>query len=203
MKRILIVGASGAIGAAVAKDLGKDFEVITASRNDANNPMDVLDKASIDAALKSIGKIDGVITCFGKAEFGDLADIDLNKVGNGLGNKFVGQVQVVQSALGYLNEGASITLTSGILNDQTIKGGVFAAAANGALNAFAQALALELNGKARVNIVSPSLIADSVQTMGHMFQGFEVTSMPDLTNAYRHCVTGMINGKILRLYRPI
>ncbi len=203
MKRILIVGAKGNIGKAVAKDLAQDFKIISAGRTNADIILDVTDRASIDKALKGSDKFDGLITCYGKAAFGDFTDIDLAEDGNGLGYKFSGQVNMVQAVLPLLNDGASITLTSGILNDQPIAGGVFAAAANGALNSFTYALALELNGRARVNIVSPSLIADSQDALGGKFPGFEITPMQDVINAYRHCVMGQLNGKVLRLYRPI
>ena len=203
MKKILIVGATGTIGQAIYNNLKNDYQIITAGRHNADLILDVTDRQSIDAAFQDLENIDGVINCFGVLPFEPFEQVDMQNFAQGITDKFLGQANIVQAILPKLNHGASIVLTSGILNHQPIHTGVCAAAANGAIDGFGQALALELAGKARVNIVSPSMVADSIDAYGAFFDGYEVTQMDDLVNAYRRCLSGIINGQVLKLFKHI
>lgn len=203
MKKILLVGASGVIGNAVYKNLKDEYEVIRAGRNGADIQFDANDSKSIVTALKDVGELEGIITCLGKMPFKQFVNIPEDEFIQGMTNKFFGQVNVVRAALPNLTHGGSIVLTSGILSDQPIDTSVCAASANGAINAFVLATALELKGRARVNAVSPSMVEESVVTHGRLFDGFKTTSMEDLVNAYRYCLKGLINGKVIRLFKEI
>lgn len=203
MKKILLVGATGAIGKAVYNGLEDDYNVVTAGRKNADIILDVTNRASIDAALNNHQNFDGVVNCFGSVPFENFETVDITDFSAGINNKFLGQANIVQAILPKLNHGASIVLISGILNHQPINTGVCAAAANGAIDGFGQALALELAGKARVNVVSPSMVADSVDVYGAYFDGYDVTSMQDVVNAYRRCLSGIINGQVIKLFNPI
>lgn len=203
MKNILLVGASGTIGKAIHNNLKTDYNIITAGRQNADLILNVNDRQSIDKAFENLKNIDGVINAFGALPFEPFDQINMQDFANGMNDKFLGQANIVQAILPKLNHGASIVLTSGILNHQPIHTGVVAAAANGAIDGFGQALALELGGKARVNIVSPSMVADSIEAYGAYFDGYEVTQMDDLVNAYRRCLSGIINGKVIKLFKQI
>ncbi|MGL1920780.1 MAG: short chain dehydrogenase [Hyphomicrobiales bacterium] len=203
MKNILLVGASGTIGKAIYNNLKTDYNIITAGRQNADLILNVNDRQSIDKAFENLKNIDGVINTFGALPFEPFDQINMQDFANGMNDKFLGQANIVQAILPKLNHGASIVLTSGILNHQPIHTGVLAAAANGAIDGFGQALALELGGKARVNIVSPSMVADSIEAYGAYFDGYEVTQMDDLVNAYRRCLSGIINGKVIKLFKQI
>ena len=72
--RILIVGASGTLGRAVAAELGARHEIVTAGRSSGNVRIDLTDPASIEAALAQAGKVDAVISTAGKVTFAPLAD---------------------------------------------------------------------------------------------------------------------------------
>lgn len=203
MKKILLVGATGSIGSAVYKGIKDDYQVITAGRKNADIILDVTDRNSIDKALADHNNFDGVINCFGTVPFEKFETINMAAFADGITNKFIGQANIVQAMLPKLNHGASIVLTSGILNHQPIETGVSAAAANGAVDGFAQALALELAGKARVNVVSPSMVEDSIEAYGAFFDGYDVTSMQDVVKAYRRCLSGIINGQVIKLFNQI
>jgi NAD(P)-dependent dehydrogenase (short-subunit alcohol dehydrogenase family) len=141
--------------------------------------------------------------CFGKLPFATFKEMQESDFNEGIQNKLVGQINVVRTALPILVQHGAIVFTSGILSEQPLLKTVCAAAANGAINACALALATELQGRARVNAVSPSMVADSVNVHGRSYDGLELTSMEDLVKAYRFCLSSLVNGKVIRLYREI
>jgi len=62
-------------------------------------------------------------------------------------------------------------------------------------------LAAEYAGKLRINIVSPSIIENSVDDYGMLFDGFEPTSKESIIHAYRRTISAPITGRVLRLTR--
>jgi len=203
MKKILITGASGTVGGAVYNSLKDKYELIRAGRKGADIQFDATDSKSIENAIKDIDELEGIITCFGKVPFSPFPEMPEEDFLSGMKNKFFGQVNIIRAALPKLSQGGSIVMTSGILSDQPINNGVCAAAVNGAINSFALALSLELKGRARVNVVSPSMVEASIKTHGHLFDGYKPTTMEDLVNAYRYCMTGLLNGKVIKLFDEI
>jgi NAD(P)-dependent dehydrogenase (short-subunit alcohol dehydrogenase family) len=89
--------------------------------------------------------------------YAPLADFDLNAARAVVDTKMLGPWLVSKHAGSYLAPGASITFTSGIAAYRPGPGASMIAAANGALEALARALALEL-APVRVNAVSPGWI---------------------------------------------
>ena len=68
--RVVLVGASGTIGQAVAKELGDRHEIVTAGSRSGEVRLDVTDHDSIRAALAKVGKFDAVVSAAGKVHFG-------------------------------------------------------------------------------------------------------------------------------------
>jgi hypothetical protein len=62
----------------------------------------------------------------------------------GILGKTLPQVNLVLEGFDYINDGGSFTLTSGVLNRDPIPGGSCAAAANGALDGFVKAAAVDM-----------------------------------------------------------
>ena len=75
----------------------------------------------------------------------------------GLHDKLLGQVDLALIGQHYLNEGGSITLTSGIVSAEPIRYGANASAVNSAIDGFVRGAAVELQGR-RINAVSPSVL---------------------------------------------
>ena len=117
----------------------------------------------------------------------------------GIENKMMGQINLVRYAQEYLTTGASITLTTGILNEEHILTGVSAAAINGAINAFATAVAPVLPNGLRINVVSPTLLEESVPIYQDYFPGFVPVSAKKVAQAYVRSVLGINNGKIMKV----
>ena len=63
--KILLVGASGTLGQAVASTLGAHHEVIRAGRHGGDAQVDLTDDASVQALFAKVGKVDAVIATTG------------------------------------------------------------------------------------------------------------------------------------------
>ena len=197
MKKVIVVGATGRLGSVVVGGL-KDYEVIRAGRSGPDLKIDALDFEHASAALATIGPFDALISCAGvRAPFKPFEELTMEDFAIGISNKCLSQLNLVKAAIPYLTENGSITLTSGIIGDEPILGGSAAAAANGALNMCVSTLAAEYAGKLRINIVSPSIIENSVEHYGMVFDGFEPTSEKRIVEAYRRTISAPISGRVL------
>ena len=129
--RILLVGASGTLGKAVAAELSQRHEVIAAGRNSGAVRMDIADVASIRRGFSEAGALDAVVCAAGKVTFAPLADFAAAAYGDslhtlGIADKLLGQVNLALAAREHLRDGGSITLTTGILAEQPIVQGTSA-----------------------------------------------------------------------------
>ena len=197
MKKVIVVGATGRLGSVVVGGL-KDYEVIRAGRSGPDLKIDALDFESVSAAFATIDPFDALISCAGvRAPFKPFEELTMEDFAIGISNKCLSQLNLVKAAIPYLTENGSITLTSGIIGDEPILAGSAAAAANGALNMCVSTLAAEYAGKLRINIVSPSIIENSVEHYGMVFDGFEPTSEKRIVEAYRRTISAPISGRVL------
>ncbi len=141
--KIVIIGATGTIGAAVATALRGKHEIVVVSRS-AGHPADITDKASLEKAFATIGKVDAIVSAAGGAVFKPLAalsDADFEKC---LHDKLMGQVNVVRVGSRYVRPGGSITITSGSLAQEPMPGAAAISLVNAGLEGFGRAAALEL-----------------------------------------------------------
>src|SRR5947209_3284370 len=161
--RILIVGATGTIGRAVASALRARHEVIAVSRSAAQYPADITDKASLEKAFAEVGKVDAIISAAGSAVFkplAALADADFEKC---LQDKLMGQVNVLRVGRQHVRPGGSITITSGLLAADPMPGSAAISMVNAGLEGFGRAAALELGSeRIRVNVVSPPWVTETL-----------------------------------------
>src|SRR5439155_2687855 len=142
--KVLIVGASGTIGRAVAAELGKRHEVIAAGRSSGAVRMDMTDAASIAAAFKKVGRVDAVVCTAGHVKFAPFAEMHGEDYEIGNRDKLMGQVNLVLIGRESVADGGSFTLTTGVLDSDPIRGGSSASLVNGAINAFVMATAIEM-----------------------------------------------------------
>jgi hypothetical protein len=112
----------------------------------------------------------------------------------------MGQVNLALAAREHLVDGGSITLTSGILSEQPIAGGSSASMVNGALEGFVRAAAIELPRGLRINLVSPSILVESMAAFGSFFRGFEPVPAARAALAYSRSVEGLQTGQIYQVY---
>lgn len=202
MKKIVVVGATGRLGRVVVGGLS-DYEVVRAGRSGPDLKIDALDFESVSDVFASVGTFDGLISCIGGTPFKTFEELTMEDFALGLSKKCFSQLNLAKAAIPYLTENGSITLTSGIIGDEPILAGSCAAAANGALNMCVSTLAAEYAGKLRINIVSPSIIENSVEDYGMLFDGFEPTSEKRIIEVYRRTISAPISGRVLRQTRSL
>ncbi|HZU52903.1 MAG TPA: short chain dehydrogenase [Holophagaceae bacterium] len=203
--RILLVGASGTLGRAVAAELGTRHDIIQAGRTGGDVRMDLTDPASLVKALASLGKLDAVISTAGHVKFAPLEAFQAGPLaesgyGIGLADKLMGQVNLALAAREHLNDGGSITLTSGILSGQPIVAGSSASMVNGAMDAFVRAAAIELPRGIRINAVSPNVLAESMGDYGPFFRGFEAVPAARAALAFSRSVEGRQTGQVYEVF---
>ena len=197
--RIVVFGASGAIGKAVVAELGPRHEVIEVGRASGSHHVDMTDLAAVRALLQSLGNVDAVVSAAGKVHFGALAQMTPELFAIGLNDKLMGQVNLVLAGQDLLNDGGSITLTSGILSTDPIRLGTSASMVNGALESFVRAAAIELPRGLRVNVVSPTVLSESMGSYAPFFRGFEPAPAARVALAYSKSVEGAQTGQVYRV----
>lgn len=194
--RILVVGGTGTIGQAVVKELSQRHTIIIAARKNGQVNVDLTDRHSIEAMYKKIGAIDAVVSTSGSVHFGPLAEMNEEKLSIGLTNKLMGQINLTLIGLNYIDHHGSVTLTSGILNRDPICYGSSAAMVNGALDGFVKSAALEMPKNIRINVVSPTVLTESMPKYADYFRGFLSVSAEKVALAYSKSVEGLQTGQI-------
>ncbi|WP_223070369.1 short chain dehydrogenase [Paenibacillus caui] len=198
--KVIIFGASGTIGQAVAKELGKNHEIIRAGRNGLDVVVDITSVDSIKNMYKQVGKVDAVISATGGAHFGPISELTpkLNEIG--IESKLKGQINLVLLGMDYVNDGGSFTLTTGILMDDPIPQGASAAMANGGVKAFVKSAAIEMPRGIRINSVSPNVLQESLDKYGEFFPGFEAVPASRVALAFKKSVEGAQTGQNYEVY---
>jgi len=195
--KILIVGANGTIGKAVAAELSQRHEIVTAGRSSGDFQVDIADLESVRALFARTGKLDAVACAAGNVHFGPLESMTPEQFDLGLRDKLMGQVNLVVAGRDAVAAGGSFTLISGILANDPIRFGASASMVNGAIESFVRAAAIEV--AQRVNAVSPTLLEESAEAYGPYFRGFEPVSARRVALAYSRSVEGAQTGQIYRV----
>jgi NAD(P)-dependent dehydrogenase (short-subunit alcohol dehydrogenase family) len=198
--KIIVIGASGTIGRAVVEELAPRHEIIQVGKTHGQVQVDITNPRSVEAMFDRIGKADAVVVAAGNLHFGPLGDITPEQFQIGLQDKLMGQVHVALAAQRYLNDGGSITLTSGIVSEQPILYGVNASVVNSAVEGLVRGAAIELPRGLRINVVSPSVLQESLGSYGPYFLGFEAVPARRVALAYSRSVEGRQNGQVYRVH---
>jgi NAD(P)-dependent dehydrogenase (short-subunit alcohol dehydrogenase family) len=196
--RILIVGANGTIGKAVAAELSQRHEIVTAGRSSGTFQVNTADPKSVRELFSAVAKLDAVVCAAGNVHFGPLEEMTAEQFDIGLRDKLMGQVNLVLAGREFLNPGGSFTLTAGTLAQDPIRFGSSASMVNGALESFVRAAAIELPGH-RINAVSPSVLLESMDAYGAYFRGFEPVPAKRVALAFSRSVEGSQTGQIYRV----
>lgn len=193
MKKVLVVGASGTVGQAVADTLADTHEVVRSSRNEGERA-DMSDPASVRALFERVGPVDAVVCCAGAVPFKPVTELTVADYRAGLEDKVLGQVNLVTEGLAHVRDGGSFTLISGVLSREPIATGAAASLANGALESFVMAAATELPRGIRINAVSPGVLAEA-EGYHPYFPGFSHVPAVEVARAYVRSVDGVETGK--------
>ncbi|MBC7493723.1 MAG: SDR family oxidoreductase [Flavobacterium sp.] len=165
MKNILLIGGSYGIGLAIIKELVNDNNVYVASRSsDGLQGLNVT-YIEFDALTNDLNvallpeKIDGLVYCPGSINLRPFRGLKLETFQSDMQVNFFSMVKVIQSILPLLTASnqASIVLFSTVAVKMGMPFHTSVAAAKGAIEGFAKALAAEYAPKIRVNVIAPSL----------------------------------------------
>jgi NAD(P)-dependent dehydrogenase (short-subunit alcohol dehydrogenase family) len=166
--RVLVVGASGGIGAATARAFGDAGARVTAAgraspRLDAvgeeiggtTAQLDVLDNDAIVDFFSREAVFDHVVIAAAATKTGPVGVLSLDDARAAMESKFWGAYRIARAA--HVADGGSITFVSGFLSHRPSASAGLQGAINAALEALGRGLALE-RAPIRVNTVSPGLI---------------------------------------------
>lgn len=159
--KVVVLGATGTIGKAVADALGAKHEVVRVSRK-SEIKADLEDRASLEKLFASVKDISAVVSCVGTAVFKPFAQLSDEDFQVGLRNKLMGQVNLARLAAAHVKDGGSITLTSGVLAQEPMPGGAAISMVNAALEGFVRGASIELTRGVRINVVSPPWIKETL-----------------------------------------
>lgn len=193
--RILIVGATGTIGSAVAAAVEGRHDLVLASQHKAPEVVDISDPASIRALFARIGRVDAIVSAAGRAAFKPLPELSDADFEFSLRSKLMGQVNLCRIGLESIADNGSFTFTAGYLARQPAPGSAAVSLVNSALEGFGRAAALEAPRGIRVNVVSPSWITETLQKQGRPTAGGVPAATVAL--AYVRSVEGMETGQII------
>ncbi|WP_395655622.1 SDR family NAD(P)-dependent oxidoreductase [Flavobacterium sp.] len=165
MKNILLIGGSYGIGLAIAQELQNDNNIFVASRSNENlaglNVTYIPFNASTDTldTSKLPAVIDGLVYCPGSINLRPFRGLKPEAFEADLQINFISLVKVIQAILPNLtaSEQSSIVLFSSVAASMGMPFHTSVAAAKGAIEGFAKALAAEYAPKIRVNVIAPSL----------------------------------------------
>ncbi|MEV3828632.1 short chain dehydrogenase [Aeromonas allosaccharophila] len=197
--KIVIVGASGTVGSAVSELLAKDHQVIRVGHSHGDATVDMRDPASIKALFAQVGQLDALVVASGSVAFNGLTEMTDEQWQVGLESKLMGQINLTRAAIPYLTDKGSITLISGILSEEPINWGVSASTVNGAIDHFVKAAACELPRGLRINVVSPTVLAESMDKYADFFPGFVPVPAAKVAQAYKKSVLGIQTGQVFRV----
>ena len=193
--RILVIGATGTIGAAVAQALDARHEVLRVGHSRSALTVDLADPASIRRLYANVGRLDAVVSAAGQAAFRPLLALSDTDLALGITNKLMGQVNLVRYGVEVLADGGSFTLTSGILSRRPMPGGAAISLVNAGLEGFVRAAALELPRGLRINAVAPGWVRETLLAM-HMDPSAGVPAA-QVAETYVEAVEGAMTGRVL------
>jgi NAD(P)-dependent dehydrogenase (short-subunit alcohol dehydrogenase family) len=195
--KILLIGATGTIGSAVSSALAPHHEVLRAGHTSGEYRVDLADSSSLRSLFEEVGSVDAVVCTAGIARFGAVDELSDDDFALSLNHKLMGQVNLVRVGLTHVSRGGSFTLTSGDLSRKPSPGTVAVAMAGGALESFGRAAALDLDGRHRVNVVSPRWVKETMTARG-VDPGPGIAAA-EVARAYVEVVEGDMTGQVIEL----
>jgi NAD(P)-dependent dehydrogenase (short-subunit alcohol dehydrogenase family) len=197
--KIIIVGATGTMGNYLTGAFEKEHEIIRVASKGGDIQADITSTESIENMFRQVGPFDALISTAGPTYVGPWKKMTDQEFRRGIDGKLMGQVNLVLIGQHYINPKGSFTLITGALTDEPQLNFANASAANGAVEGFVRAAAIELENGIRINAVSPTVIEDSPQYFP-FFPGEIPTTMQQLEYGFRKSVFGAHTGQVIKTY---
>lgn len=195
--KIIIVGATGTMGKYLSNAFEKEHEIIRVGSESGDFQVDITSVESIENLFTQAGSFDALISTAGPTHVGPWKKMNDKEFRKGLEGKMMGQINLVLIGQNYINPKGSFTLITGGLTYEPQLNFANASAANGAVEGFVRAAAIELENGIRINAVSPTVIEDSPQYFPY-FPGEIPVTMKQLEYGFRKSVFGANTGQIIK-----
>lgn len=193
--KIIVIGSTGTIGAAVVEALRAEHEVIGVHRK-SDPAVDIQDASTVERLFDRIRDVDAVVCAAGGAAWKPLDQLGDEDFTSSVGNKLMGQVNVIRHALRRLRDRGSVTVTSGVLAQSPMPGSAAVSLVNAGLEGFVRAAALEAPRGIRVNVVSPPWVTETLRAM----KMDESSGLPaaEVAKSYVAAVEGTAKGETIQ-----
>ena len=193
--KIIVIGATGTIGAKVTQALAAKGHQLLAWRGAGEIKVNLDEPATIRAIFDEIQEADAVISCAGNPAFKPFAELTDADYDLGLRSKLMGQVSLARIAKDQLRDNGSITLTTGVLAMHPMPGSASISMVNAGLEGFVRAAALELPRNLHINAVSPPWVTETLVKLG--MDPSSGLASAEVAKVYVAAVEGSNQGKIL------
>ncbi len=107
-----------------------------------------------------------MVLAAGNGEMGDVKELTDEQFQVAVNSKLMGQVNLVRKGLSKVKDGGMFILTGGIFVTKPWPGTSSLAVANGGVDAFARAAALDLKESHKINVIHPPLVRESAIAFG-------------------------------------
>ena len=195
--RIIIVGASGTMGKYLTSAFEKEHEIVRVGSKSGDFQVDITSPEEIEDFFKQVGPFDALISTAGPTYVGPWKKMTDKEFRKGVEGKMMGQINLVLIGQHYINPKGSFTLITGALTHEPQLNFANASAANGAVEGFVRAAAIELENGIRINAVSPTVIENSPQYFP-FFPGDIPVTMKQLEYGFRKSVFGANTGQVIK-----
>ncbi|MBK8702257.1 MAG: short chain dehydrogenase [Saprospiraceae bacterium] len=198
-KRIIIIGALGTMGKYLAEAFEHEHEIVRVATKSGEYQVDITSANSIEEFYKKVGEFDALVSTAGPTFVGPWESLNDKEFRKGVEGKMMGQINLVLIGQHYIKSKGSFTLISGALTYEPQLNFANASAANGAIEGFVRAAAIELDRGIRINAVSPTVIENSPQYFPY-FPGEIPVTMKQLEYGFRKSIFGANTGEVIKLY---
>lgn len=193
---ILLIGSTGILGTRLLETLrGRGHDVVGVARHGGDLRYDVSDPEQVRAMYGAVGDLDAVVSTAGDVVYKPFAELDDTHYTASFTGKVLSQINLVRLGSPRVRDRGSFTLITGVLARVPILTGAAAAMANGALESFVRAAAIEVAPQ-RVNAVSPTVFTESLEQYGSFFPGMAPVDLDTVAQAYVRSVEGAQTGQV-------
>lgn len=194
--KILLIGATGTLGTALHRALDtRGHEVLTVARTGGDLLYDITDPSQVAGVYDRAGRVDAVVSAAGVLPYKPVTEMTSEDYLDAFRSKVLSQIDLVRQGVHRVAERGSFTLITGVLAREPIPTGSAASMANGAVEAFVRAAAIEIAPR-RINAVSPTVFTESLARYGDYFPGMPPVDLADVVQAYVRSVEGAQTGQI-------
>ena len=185
------------MGQFIANVLEKEnHDIVRVSKTSGELQVDTTSTKSIQEMFEKVGEFDALISTAGPTFVGPWKNLNDQTFRTGVEGKMMGQINLVLIGQHYIKPNGSFTLITGALTHEPQLHFANASAANGAVEGFVRAAAIELGNGIRINAVSPTVIENSPQYFPY-FPGEIPTTMKQLEFGFKKSLFGTVTGQII------